>query len=53
MDLVFAEEKYSRTGQLEKVRKAVPEGGTVQPLLPVPRETENFVHPRNRLCAGH
>lgn len=29
MDLVFAEEKYSKTGQLEKVREAVPEGGTV------------------------
>lgn len=29
MDLVFAEEKYSKTGQLEKVREAIPEGGIV------------------------
>lgn len=51
MDLVFAEEKYSKTGQLEKVRKAVPEGGTVQPLPPVPGEAENFVCPRKwTLC---
>lgn len=29
MDLVFAEEKYSKTGQLEKVREAIPEGEIV------------------------
>lgn len=47
MDLVFAEEKYSKTGQLEKVREVVAEGGTVQSLLPVAGEAkDSAMYPR-------
>lgn len=34
MELVFAEEKYNKSGQLEKVRKRAEPVGPVSPALP-------------------
>lgn len=49
MDLVFAEEKYSKTGQLEKVRRRFLNMGQFNSFRTVPGEAEDCVPQKTEL----
>lgn len=52
MDLVFAEEKYSKTGQLEKVRRRFLNMGQFNSFQTVPGEAEDCVPQKTELTLG-